>query len=244
MKIIGIIPARYKSSRFEGKPLAIINGKPMIWWVYQQAVKVNDLSDVYVATDHSKIYDMCRAYGMKVIMTSENHRTGTDRLGEVSKAIKSDFYINIQGDEPLIEVETIQAVIDYKKRNMSVNVINTMTSLVNDIESRTIVKVASTEKDDLIYLSRMPIPFSKEGREIKYYKHLGLYGLSPEALDFFANTERGRLESIEDIEMLRFIENGKKIKVLLVDSNSIGVDVPDDIKKVERRMKKIYAFGG
>ena len=114
MKIIGVIPSRYQSSRFPGKPLAEICGKPMIYWVYQQVMKVKEFDEVYVATDDSRIEEACKKYDMNVIMTSDKHQTGTDRLGEVAEKIEADFYVNIQGDEPMIEPETIQKVITYK----------------------------------------------------------------------------------------------------------------------------------
>ena len=113
MKIIGVIPARYQSSRFPGKPLAEILGKPMIWWVYQQASKVQSIEGLFVATDSDKIYDACKTYDIPVIMTKDTHPTGTDRLGEIAEKTDADFYINIQGDEPMIEPEVIQSIVDY-----------------------------------------------------------------------------------------------------------------------------------
>lgn len=245
MKIIGVIPARYQSSRFPGKPLALINGKPMIWWVYKQVEKVKEFSEVYVATDSESIHDFCEKNKMNVLMTSSSHNTGTDRLGEVAEKIKGDFYVNIQGDEPLIEPAIIREIIDYKIGNPYVDVINTSTLLQNsdDVKSNTIVKVVATESNDLMYLSRSPIPYSKKGEEINYYKHLGLYGISREALMFFSKTERSFNEKIEDIEMMRFLENGYKIKILKVNSNTIGVDKPEDIKKVEKVISSLKERG-
>ena len=239
MKIIGVIPARYQSSRFPGKPLAEILGKPMIWWVYQQASKVQSIEGLFVATDSDKIYDACKNYDIPVIMTKDTHPTGTDRLGEIAEKTDADFYINIQGDEPMIEPEVIQSIVDYKIAHPEVEVINTMTDL-GDAKTATelsVVKVASADNDDLLYLSRSPIPCSKKGEEVHYKRHLGLYGLSREALIFYSHAERGHLESIEDVEMLRFLENGYRIKILSVKSDSIGVDNPEDIDKVEAALK-------
>ena len=238
MNIIGIIPSRYQSTRFPGKPLAMINGRPMIWWVYQQAIKVESFSDVYVATDSKEIEDVCLSYNMKVIMTSSEHKTGTDRLGEVAKKIPADFYVNIQGDEPLIEPETISQIVEYKRNNNDVQIINSMTRIKNleDVDKKTVVKVVAADNNDLIYLSRSAVPYPKKGQKIEYFKHLGLYGLSREALLFFSSSPRTKNELIEDIEMLRFLENGYKIKILNVESNSIGVDCPEDIENVKKYM--------
>lgn len=239
MKIVGIIPARYKSSRFPGKPLADICGKPMIWWVYNQAKKVSAFDEVYVATDDKLIFDTCSTLEINVLMTSDKHPTGTDRLGEAAELVKADFYVNIQGDEPLIEPETIQRIVDYKIANPEVEVINSMTEYNGDPTINTIVKAVAADNDSLLYLSRSPIPYPKNGQQIQYYKHLGLYGLSKEALLFFSNAERTRNEKIEDVEMLRFLENGYNIKIVKVNSNSVGVDVPSDIDKVVSTIKDL-----
>lgn len=239
MKIIGVIPARYQSSRFPGKPLADICGKPMIWWVYQQCKKVTEFSEIIVATDDERIMSACVDYGMRVILTSPDHKTGTDRLGEVADKIDADFYVNIQGDEPLIEPAVIQSVIRYKEEHPNAEIINTMTGLRDDddVKSNTIVKVVASD-DLLIYLSRASVPFSKEGKDVYYKKHLGLYGLSKSALQYFSNRERGIVEKIEDIEMLRFLEGDRQVRIIEVTSSTIGVDTPEDIKKVEREIQK------
>ena len=240
MRLLGIIPSRYESSRFPGKPLANICGKPMIYWVYQQAKKVKEFDDLIVATDDERIKMACDEYGMNVIMTSNRHQTGTDRLGEVASKVPADFYVNIQGDEPLIEPQTIKSIIDYKMNHLEVDVINTITPIRDEREilSNTCVKVVTNEKDDGIYLSRSPIPYPKREQAIVYYKHLGLYGLSRNALMFFSENERSKLEKIEDIEMLRFIENGINIKFVTVNSESIAVDRPDDVVLVEAEMRR------
>lgn len=239
MKIIGVIPSRYQSSRFPGKPLVDICGKPMIHWVYQQAIKVKEFDDVIVATDDVRIKEVCNQYNMRVIMTSEQHQTGTDRLGEVAQKIEADFYVNIQGDEPLIEPDTIKKIVDYKKEHESVEVINSITAINDEEEilSNTCVKVVTNSEGDGIYLSRSPIPYPKRKQEIVYYKHLGLYGLTRNALLFFAGSERTKLEKIEDIEMLRFIENHINIKFVTVESSTIAVDRPEDILRVEEAMR-------
>ena len=238
MKIVGVIPARYKSSRFPGKPLADICGKPMIWWVYQQAKKVEDFSEVYVATDDKKIFDACVSYDIKVIMTSEKHQTGTDRVGEVAEKISADLYVNIQGDEPLLESETIFAAIKpfYSDENLQVS--NLMTKIKNpvDVVNVTVPKVLTNKDGIAIYLTRTTAPSPKGSVTFDYYKQVCVYGFRPKALKFFCdygkNFGKSRLEKIEDIEILRFIENGYKVKYIEVESETVAVDTPQDLAKV------------
>ena len=213
----------------------------MIWWVYKQASRVTEFDELMVATDSDKIYDACREYDINVVMTKDTHPTGTDRLGEIAEKSDADFFVNIQGDEPLIEPEVIKSIVDYKIENPDVDVINTMTVLKEnqDVNDISIVKVAAAKNKDMLYLSRSPIPRSKKGEEVRYMRHLGLYGLSREALLFYSHTERGFLESIEDVEMLRFLENGYRIKILEVETKSLGVDNPEDIAKVESVMNGV-----
>jgi 3-deoxy-manno-octulosonate cytidylyltransferase (CMP-KDO synthetase) len=238
MKIIGVIPARYNSTRFKGKPLAVICGKPMIWWVYNQVIKVKAFEAVYVATDDERISNVCKQHNMKYIMTSVDHKTGTDRVGEVANKINADLYVNIQGDEPLIEPSTIETLVSECLKNKAISVINTMTKIrsTEDITSDSVVKVVTNERNEGIYLSRSPIPYPKNGENIQYYKHLGLYGLSREFLLFFTKTQRGNLEKIEDIEMMRFIENSIPIKFVEVPFDTVSVDKYEDIAKVEKIM--------
>lgn len=240
MKIIGIIPARYKSSRFPGKPLADICGKPMIWYVYNQALKVQDFTEVYVATDDIKIEKVCKELNINVIMTSEMHKTGTDRICEVAEKIPADLYVNIQGDEPLIEPETIQKAIQpfYKDKNLQVS--NLMTKIKDpvDVVNFTVPKVI-TNKDNIgIYLTRSTAPYPKGSIAYDYYKQVCVYGFKPEALKFYGSVERGKIESIEDIEILRFIENGYKVQYIEVDSETVAVDTENDLEKVRKIIKQ------
>ena len=240
MKVIGIIPARYKSSRFPGKPLADICGKPMIYWVYQQAKKVKELNEVYVATDDERIEKACQENNINVIMTSSEHKTGTDRIGEVARKIKADIYVNIQGDEPLIEPKTIRAAIKPFFEDKSLQVTNLMTKIKDpvDVVNFTVPKVI-TNKDNIgIYLTRSTAPYPKGKIDYSYYKQVCVYGFTPEALEFFCNSERGKIESIEDIEILRFIEAGYKVQYIEVDSNTVAVDTENDLNKVRKIMKK------
>jgi 3-deoxy-manno-octulosonate cytidylyltransferase (CMP-KDO synthetase) len=241
MKIVGVIPARYKSSRFEGKPLAIIQGKPMIWWVYQQAIKVKEFQTVYVATEDERIKIACEDLGINVIMTSDQHKTGTDRVGEVAKKIKADLYVNIQGDEPMIESRIIIEAIKPFFNNKELQVSNLMTIIRDhvDILNFTIPKVITNKEGIGIYVTRSAAPYPKGSIDFSFYKQVGVYGFTAQALDFYCSNPRGKLESIEDIEILRFIENGYKVQFIEVNSDTVAVDTPNDLEKVRKKLKKI-----
>lgn len=246
MKVVGVIPARYQSSRFEGKPLADICGKPMIWWVYNQAIKVDELDEVYVATDDERIEKACIQNDVKVIMTSDKHKTGTDRIGEVARKIPADLYVNIQGDEPMIEPNTIRQAILPFYENPNLEVVNLMTKINDpvDVVNFTVPKVI-TNKDNIgIYLTRSTAPYPKGRIDYSYYKQVCVYGFKPEALEFYCNSDRGKIESIEDIEILRFIEAGYKVQYVEVDSETVAVDTKNDLEKVRRIMSEKLALKG
>ncbi len=238
MKIIGVIPARYKSSRFPGKPLADICGKPMIWWVYHQCLKVEDFDAVYVATDDEKIYNTCSSLGINVIMTSADHKTGTDRVGEVARKIPADLIVNIQGDEPLLEPSTIRAAIEPFYTNPELQISNLMTKIKDpvDLVNVTVPKVITNYEGIGIYLTRAAAPYPKGNLNYSYYKQVCVYGFKPEALKFFCDFGvkygKAKIEAIEDIEILRFIENGYRVQFIEVDSNTIAVDTPNDLERV------------
>ncbi len=240
MKIVGVIPARYKSSRFEGKPLADICGKPMIWWVYHQANKVELFESVYVATEDVRIKEICEELNINVLMTSESHKTGTDRVGEVARMVEADLYVNIQGDEPLIEPETIVAAIKPFYKDNDLQVSNLMTVIKNpvDVVNFTVPKVITNNDGIGLYLTRSAAPYPKGSINYSYYKQVCVYGFTPAALEFYCNAPRGKVESIEDIEILRFIENGYKVQFVEVVSNTVAVDTRKDLVKVREIMKK------
>ena len=177
MKVIGVIPARYKSSRFPGKPLVNICGKPMIWWVYQQALKVKDIDEVYLATDDERIEATCKQYGMNVVMTSPEHRTGTDRVAEVASKIEGDLFINIQGDEPVIEPTMIQQVIDiFKDSEVYFGTLKKEIVDKEQIQAMSTVKVVTDCKDNALYFSRSVIPSNvKDGELARVFRHVGIY---------------------------------------------------------------------
>lgn len=238
MKIIAVIPARYKSSRFPGKPLADLCGKPMIWWVYQQCKKVEDFDSVYVATDDDKIFQTCQFLGIQVIMTSDAHRTGTDRIGEVARKIPADLIVNIQGDEPLLEASTIKAAITPFYTNPDLQVSNLMTKIKDpvDVVNCTIPKVITNKEGVGVYLTRATAPYPKGNLDFTYYKQVCVYGFKQEALRFYCDYGmkygKAKVEAVEDIEILRFIENGYRVQYIEVDSETVAVDTPADLERV------------
>ncbi len=240
MKIIAVIPARYQSSRFEGKPLAEICGKLMIERVYLQAKKVEQLDEVYVATDDKRIYDACAVRHIPVVMTSTSHRTGTDRLGEVAEKIPADLYVNIQGDEPLIEPATIVKAIEpfLNDPDTDIQVTNLMTKIKDpvDLINVTVPKVIAAADGRGIFLTRAAAPFPKGNINVDYYKQVCVYGFTPQALKFYCDFGKkygkAKIESVEDIEILRFIENGYRVQYIEVESETIAVDTPADLQRV------------
>lgn len=246
MKIIAVIPARYESSRFQGKPLAEICGKLMIERVYLQAKKVKEFDEVYVATDDERIFNACEERGVKAVMTSTSHRTGTDRIGEVAEKIQADLYVNIQGDEPLIEPNTIRkAIIPFVENSETdIEVTNLMTEIHDpvDLINFTVPKVIAAKDGRGIYLTRSASPFPKGNIDVKYYKQVCVYGFTPRALKFYCDYGKkygkAKIEAIEDIEILRFIENGYKVQYLEVDSQTIAVDTPNDLQRVINYVKE------
>ena len=239
MKVIGVIPARYGSSRFPGKPLQDICGKPMLWWVYSQAIKVKGLDSVYVATDDERIENLCKSYNMNVVMTGE-HSTHIARVHELSEKVSANYYVNINGDEPLIEPETIEAIIPDKPSEKP-KVFGLMKILKDPVEliDPTNIKVAANKDGYALYISRAPIPHPYKTILFEYKKAIGVECWNKPALDLFVNSEPGEMETIEDLVALRFFENGCPMHYTLVESNSLSVDTPKDLEKVREIMKAL-----
>lgn len=234
MKIIAVIPARYESTRFPGKPLADICGRPMIWWVYHQVKKVEELAEVFVATDDVRIAEACASLGLNYVMTSNCHRTSTERLYEVAQKVSSDLYICINGDEPLIEPDVIRAIIPSACSRDDFYVGNLMTAIYDPVEAVdfTNIKVVTDEEGNALFMSRSPIPYPKSSMEYTYYKHVGVLIYTLSALKFFAETPKCKNEIVEDINELRFIEHGKRLKMTAVSAKTLSVDTPKDLEKV------------
>ena len=238
MKIIGVIPCRYKSSRFPGKSLALINGKPMMWHVYQRALESNVLDEVYIATDDERIVKVANEHNLKTVMTSDKHETGTDRVAEVASQIQADYYINIQGDEPFIEPEAIklvaQAIIDCD--NPLVQAANAYTSIqdTSDVVDTNTVKVVMDVNQRALAYSRQPIPYPK-ANTAKYSKQLGLYAFKQSGLQVFSENLPASLEKVEGVEMYRLLEHGYSIQMVKTNDVSISVDTPSDLKRVQKK---------
>lgn len=235
MKILAIIPARYQSTRFPGKPLVDICGKPMIWWVYRQLKLVKGLSEIYVATDDTRISDVCEMYNINYIMTSDKHPTHLDRLAEVAQKIHSDFYININGDEPLMMPEYVESLLPSSEIDPnSFYAANAMTKIKKPVEVNDVsrIKIATDNQGYGLYLARVPIPYPKASSNFDYMKFVGIQCFSRSALLFCGETPRGRIESIEDIDEYRFLENGKKIKFIEIPAETLTVDTKADLKVV------------
>jgi len=233
-KVAVVIPARYKSSRFPGKPLAKIKGKEMILWVAGIAEIAVGLENVYVATENEEIVDVVKSYGYKVILTSDSCLTGTDRVAEAAMEIDADIIINIQGDEPLLNPDDIKKVIEYKLHYPD-HVINCMANLTKyeDVKNKKIPKVITNLEDELIYMSRNPIPGTKTGNGLNPKKQVCIYAFNREHLQKFSSNNKTPLEAQEDIEIIRFLEMGQKVKMVMLDNVSHAVDYPEDIKIVE-----------
>ena len=242
MKVVGIIPARYASTRFPGKPLALIKGKPMIQRVYEQALKAK-LDAVVVATDDARIADAVMDFGGQYVMTSPNHRSGTDRCREALDLLENqyDAVINIQGDEPFIDPRQIGMMRDLISRDDTV-----LTSLAKHIEdedelfSPNTVKVVMDKEGNALYFSRNPIPFMRNvdrkdwlGKGV-FYKHIGIYAYKAEALRQIAEMQPSTLEMAESLEQLRWLENGLHIRMGITQEENVSIDEPSDIDKAER----------
>ena len=242
MKVVGIIPARYASTRFPGKPLALIKGKPMIQRVYEQALK-SKLDAVVIATDDVRIADAVMDFGGQYVMTSPNHRSGTDRCCEALDLLKTkyDAVVNIQGDEPFIDPKQIDLLVDLIVRDDTP--LASLAKRIDDADelfSPNAVKVVVNQEGNAMYFSRSPIPFMRnvdrdewlaKGR---FYKHIGIYAYKADVLHQVAHMEPSALEQAESLEQLRWLENGLAIRMALSDAENISIDTPDDLHRAEQ----------
>ncbi len=246
-KIVAIIPARYGSTRFPGKSLALINGKPMIQWVYERTRRSRLVNRVIVATDDDRIAKAVASFNGEAVMTSPTHPSGTDRIAEVAKKIDCTFVVNVQGDEPLIQPDMIDEAITPLLNDPSIP----MGTLCKKIEDRgeafdpNVVKVVFDEKGSALYFSRSPIPWDRDGwagrdnlRDFPLsgplYKHIGLYVYRRDFLLAYAGMPLMPLETMEKLEQLRALERGYKIKVVVTEHESFGVDIPGDLGKIQK----------
>jgi 3-deoxy-manno-octulosonate cytidylyltransferase (CMP-KDO synthetase) len=238
MAIIGIIPARYESSRFPGKPLADIAGRPMVQHVYERACRAKQLDEVLVATDDRRIYDAVRAFGGEAVMTDSAHATGTDRLAEVARKLDATtIVVNIQGDEPLLDPATVDAVIAPLLEDDTIPMSSVMVPMpdLTRAQDPNVVKVVTDQQGFALYFSRAPIPIVRDPRHDHgpWRRHIGLYAYRRDFLLTFASLPPTPLEEVEKLEQLRALEHGYRIKMVeMDDAYSIGVDTPDDLERV------------
>lgn len=235
-----VIPARFGSTRFPGKVLAELCGKPMIQWVYEKAA-ASIADEVIVATDEPKVMDAVKAFGGKAVMTSPNHPSGTDRISEAVQGIDCGIIINVQGDEPLIPTSVIDGLIRKMREDTSIEMGTVaVPRLRSEIEhDPNKVKVVFDERNFALYFSRSMVPYLREGGiDAKTYLHWGIYAYRRETLDRFVRLPEGRLESCEKLEQLRALENGIRIYVMLSDLESIGVDTPEDLRRAEIKLRE------
>lgn len=243
MKIIGIIPARYQSIRFPGKPLALISGKPMIQHVFENASKSTSLNEVIVATDDERIFSCVNNFGGKVIMTNKNHQSGTERCNEVLQDLRKkgdDFEvaINIQGDEPFLNPEQIETIVRSFENDGKIKISTLIKKIhqTDELFNPNVVKAVVNQAGEAIYFSRLPIPFMRDIERDEwinhhtFFKHIGIYGYRSEVLKEICDLEKSELEKSENLEQLRWIENGFAIKTEITTLENQAIDTPEDLK--------------
>lgn len=234
--VLAVIPARMGSSRFPGKPLADLAGKPMVIRVCEAAQRASLVNKVIIATDTKEIADVCKKHHFNVLLTRQDHNTGTDRVAEVAARENADIYVNVQGDEPLIEPETIDKAISGFIQAKGFEIANLCAKIENpsDLICSTVPKVAVGNENRAVFFSRSPIPYPKNPNFITFYRQVCVYVFTKNSLQTFSKLKQGPLEAAEEIELLRFLENGIPIKMLEVNTRSFGIDTPADLKKAIR----------
>jgi 3-deoxy-manno-octulosonate cytidylyltransferase (CMP-KDO synthetase) len=236
MKIAGIIPARYGSTRFPGKPLAVIHGKSMIRRVYEQVLKAEQIDAAIVATDDHRIMDEVESFGGKALMTSKDHKSGTDRCAEALSIMDDHFdaVINIQGDEPFIDPAQIGCIADmFKNPEVEIATLATPINNYNDLHNPNIVKIVTGTQGKALYFSRLPIPYLQDkNQQFSFLKHIGIYGYRSHILKKIVLLEQSPLEKAESLEQLRWLENGFSIYVSNSQSKGVSIDTPEDLSKI------------
>lgn len=240
---MGIIPARFSSTRFEAKVLADIFGKPMIQHVWERARQSLLLDELIIACDNERVAEIARGFGAKVVFTAKGHVSGTDRIAEVVNPLDFKVVINIQGDEPLVHTTMIDNVASFLLNSPEIGMATIMKKIEDpaQITDPNVVKVVVDKNNFALYFSRSTIPFLAANSDVKnpvYFKHIGLYGYSKDFLFTFKNLTVSSLEKVEKLEQLRVLEEGYKIKVIETKYESIGVDTPEDLEKVKEYLKK------
>jgi 3-deoxy-manno-octulosonate cytidylyltransferase (CMP-KDO synthetase) len=251
-KVLAVIPARWASSRFPGKPLVLIKGKPMVQWVYEQASQAKTVSEVIVATDDTRTFDTVNGFGGRAVMTAIEHESGTDRIAEVAQDRDFEIVVNVQGDEPLIPPENIDKVVQPLLDGASESIV-TLRILITtheELQNRNITKVVVDHSNSALYFSKAPIPWDRDGwgstvnssfdpSQSFWYKHIGLYAYRKSFLMQYGGLPESRLEKLEKLEQLRILESGYKIKVVETELDSIGVDCEADLALIENRLATV-----
>ena len=240
LKIIGMIPARYQSSRFPGKPLADLNGQPVIQHVCQRAAKAQSLDRVVVATDDERIRKVVASFGGEVVMTSSEHPTGTDRIAEAARQLSADVIVNIQGDEPLLDPVMIEQVLVPFLKDSSVQVATLISPLkeIAEILDANTVKVVLDLEGNILFFSRATIPYPKERQGHRVFKQIGLYAFRRSALEEFFRWGSSPLETIEGVELMRFLEHGWKVRAVETQCRTVAVDTPGDLERARSLLQK------
>jgi 3-deoxy-manno-octulosonate cytidylyltransferase (CMP-KDO synthetase) len=242
-QVVVVIPSRYAATRLPGKPLVNLAGKPMVQRVYEQAKLAQTVHRVLVATDDQRIVDAVLAFGGEARMTRSDHRTGTERIAEVAAHEAGDVFVNVQGDEPLIDPVAVDTAVAALLEDPPAQIATVATPIrhVPDIMDPNVVKTVVDFDSNALYFSRAPIPWVRDTPQkvhVKYWKHLGLYVFQRDALLEYPTLPQGELEKIEQLEQLRWLENGWKIRVAEVEHDAVSVDAPEDVTRVEKLLQK------
>jgi 3-deoxy-manno-octulosonate cytidylyltransferase (CMP-KDO synthetase) len=242
-RVVVVIPARYASTRLPGKPLVSLAGKPMIQRVYERARQAQTVHQVLVATDDQRIIEAVRAFGGEARITRVDHRTGTERIAEVAAHEEGDVFVNVQGDEPLVDPAAIDTAVAALLEAPPAQIATVATTIrhAGDIMDPNVVKTVLDFESNGLYFSRAPIPWIRDTQQkihVKYWKHLGLYVFQRDALLEYPTLPQGELEKIEQLEQLRWLENGWKIRVAEVQHDAVSVDIPEDVTRVEKLLRE------
>ena len=238
-EVLAVIPARHASTRFPGKPLAPIAGRPMIQHVFERVRQAQRVSRVVVATEDARIQKAVESFGGEGVITRPDHRTGTDRVAEVAAHIQAKIYVNVQGDEPLIDPATVDSLVEAMLENPEMQIATPCAAISqpNDIMDPNIVKAVRDFDGNALYFSRAPIPWIRDTRQTiapRFWKHLGIYAFRRDVLLEFPTLPPGELERVEQLEQLRWLENGFHIGMVETDYDAVSVDVPGDVERVEK----------
>ena len=238
MSVLAVIPARYGSTRFPGKPLAMLRGKPMIQHVYERVAEAKRVKEVVVATDDQLIVDAVKRFQGRAVMTSPAAASGSDRVAEVARTRKAQVVINVQGDEPLIHPDMVDQLAEFLEHHNSIPMASLMTPLQDEEQGNNpnVVKAVVDHNGFALYFSRAPIPFLRDPKRQpmpRFYKHIGIYGYQRDFVLQFPSLPSTRLEQLEQLEQLRALEHGYQIKLLETPHDTVGVDTPEDLRRVE-----------